>query len=236
MQTSIDYDALEGVIGTPFADRDVLREACTHRSYLNENKECDWSHNERLEFLGDAVLELVVTDHLFKKYPERNEGDLTSFRAALVNSNTLAKAGLSLGLSDFLLLSKGEAKDTGKARQYIIANAFEAVIGAIYLDQGYEKAHAFIENTLFPELDEIVAKRLWKDPKSLFQELAQEKTNMTPAYQVLKESGPDHDKEFTIGVFLGDELVAEGVGKSKQEGEQEAASKGLDVKEWGRMA
>jgi len=228
----IDFEKLELIIGSSFKDRNVLREACTHRSYLNENKSCDWNHNERLEFLGDAVLELVVTDYLFKKYPERNEGDLTSFRAALVNAKTLSEASAEIGLNDFLLLSKGEAKDTGKARQYILANAIEAVIGAVYMDRGYDAAREFIAKTLFSKLDEIIEKKLWKDAKSLFQEVAQEKTSLTPLYKVMKEEGPDHDKEFTVGVFLADDLVAKGVGKSKQEAEQDAAQKALEEKDW----
>jgi len=229
----IDFEKLESVIGAHFKDRNILREACTHRSYLNENKSCDWNHNERLEFLGDAVLELAVTDYLFKKYTDKNEGDLTSFRAALVNTTSLSESGSNIGINDFLLLSKGEAKDTGKARQYILANAIEAIIGAIYLDNGYDGARDFIAKILFPKLDEIIEKGLWKDAKSLFQEIAQEKANFTPAYKVLKEEGPDHDKEFTVGVFLADDLIAEGIGKSKQEAEQNAAQKALEKKDWG---
>jgi len=228
----IDMEKFEKMTGVKFADPDIAREACTHRSYLNENKKSDWAHNERLEFLGDAVLELVVTDHLFKTYPDRTEGDLTAYRAALVNSVTLAKAASSMGLNDFLLLSRGEAKDTGKARQYILANALEAVIGAIYIDQGYDVAGQFIAGTLFDELHEIVEKELWRDAKSFFQEKAQEHTSITPSYKVLNEEGPDHDKEFTIGVFLGDELICKGIGKSKQEAEQDAANKGLEKKGW----
>lgn len=228
----IDIEKFEKMTGVKFADPEIAREACTHRSYLNENKKSDWAHNERLEFLGDAVLELVVTDHLFKKYLDRTEGDLTAYRAALVNSVTLARIASNVGLNDFLLLSRGEAKDTGKARQYILANAFEAVIGAIYIDQGYDAAEKFIADALFAELDEIVENDLWRDAKSFFQEKAQEHTNITPVYKVMNEMGPDHDKEFTIGVFLGDELVSEGMGKSKQEAEQDAASKGLGKKDW----
>ncbi len=229
----INYEKLEDLIGIRFKDRGLLLEACTHRSYLNENKQCDWPHNERLEFLGDAVLELAVTDYLFKKYPDKNEGELTSYRAALVNAQTLMRVARHVGINDFLLLSKGEAKDMGKARQYILANSLESVIGAIYLDAGYAAARDFIARTLFAELNEIVEKGLWKDPKSFFQEIAQEKTGYTPEYRVQKEVGPDHDKEFTVGVLLGNELVAEGIGKSKQEAEQKAAAEALEVKRWG---
>lgn len=189
-------------------------------------------HNERLEFLGDAVMELVVTDFLYHKYPEKPEGELTSFRAALVNTQSISKAAQSINANDYLLLSKGEAKDQGKARQYILANTFEAIIGAIYLDQGYDKADAFIKQVLLPYLDEVVANRLWQDNKSYFQERAQESTGITPNYQVLDESGPDHDKQFTVGIFLEKKQVAKGAGRSKQEAEQEAAKAALKAKGW----
>ncbi len=227
-----DFKKLEDLIGVTFQDVGVLRESCTHRSYLNENRECTWAHNERLEFLGDAVLELAITDYLFKKYPDRPEGELTSFRAALVNTNMLSEVASGIGLGDFVLLSKGEARDTGKARQYILANTFEAVIGAIYLDQGYEKAEGFIGRMLFSRIDEIVEKGLWKDSKSRFQELSQEHESITPSYKVVAEDGPDHDKEFTVGVFLQDKEVARGMGRSKQEAEQMAAQAALKAKGW----
>lgn len=233
MHTDTQRADLERILGTTFKDSALLLSAVTHRSYLNENRDATQSHNERLEFLGDAVLELVVTDYLFATYPEKAEGELTAIRAALVNTNTLAETSLALGLNDFLLLSKGEAKDMGRARQYILANAFEAVIGALYLDQGYACAQDFIAAQLFPRTDEIVAKRLWQDPKSRFQERAQEVTSTTPAYQTLREEGPDHDRTFTVGVFLGKELVAEGTGRSKQEAEQSAAENGLAARSWG---
>jgi ribonuclease-3 len=229
---SVDFSQLETMLGVTFTDTDILREACTHRSYLNENRNCTWSHNERLEFLGDAVLELAVTDYLFKKYPDRPEGELTSFRAALVNTIMLSEVASDLSLGDFILLSRGEAKDVGKARQYILANAFEAVIGAIYLDQGYKKAEEFIGRTLYARIDDIVANGLWKDAKSHFQELAQEHVSITPLYRVVVEEGPDHDKQFTVGVFLENEEVAQGTGKSKQEAEQSAAAKALIKKGW----
>lgn len=228
----IDYEALEERLGVTFADRTILREAMTHRSYLNENTSCTWNHNERLEFLGDAVLELVVTDYLFREFPEKAEGELTSYRAALVSSPSLSEAASDINVGEHLLLSKGEAKDTGKARQYILANTFEAVIGAIYLDQKYEVAADFISRALFPKLDTILEKGLWRDAKSTFQEKAQEKVSITPSYEVLEEVGPDHDKEFTIGVYLSDELAAKGYGKSKQEAEQDAARNALNARGW----
>lgn len=215
-----------------FSDKKILKEAFTHRSYINENRQCGWPHNERLEFLGDAVLELVVTDYLYRKYPERTEGELTSYRAALVNTQSIAEGAVMWGMNDYLLLSKGEAKDVGKARQYILANTFEAVIGAIYLDMGYEAAQDFIAKSIFHKTDEMVRKELWKDAKSRFQERAQEVVNITPSYQIVHEDGPDHDKHFTVGVFLGGEKISEGEGSSKQEAEQQAAEKALEVKEW----
>jgi ribonuclease-3 len=214
-----------------FKDKNLLKQAFTHRSYINENAGAG-NHNERLEFLGDAVLELVTTEELFKRYPEKNEGDLTAIRAAVVNTISISEAATSLGMNDYLLLSKGEAKDKGKARDYILANTFESVIGSIYLDAGYDKAKDFIANALFNKIDNIVVKKLWRDAKSLIQEKAQEFVNVTPRYEVLAESGPDHDKEFTIGIFFADELIAKGLGKSKQEGEQAAAREALKLKNW----
>ena len=209
-----------------------MLQALTHRSYLNEKPDFKVGQNERLEFLGDAVLELVVTEKLYQKFPERPEGELTSFRAALVNSKMLSEVSVDIGLNDFLLLSRGEAKDVGRARQYILANAFEALVGAIYLDQEYEAAKVFINNVLLPRLEEVLEKKLYKDPKSLFQEEAQERAGITPTYEVSKEWGPDHDKHFIVGVYLEKELVAEGEGPSKQAGQEEAARNALHVKGW----
>lgn len=227
-----DLSQFEKNIGIDFKDRVLLKQAFVHRSYLNEHKEIELEHNERLEFLGDAVLELVVTDFLFKKYPDKPEGDLTAFRAALVNANTLSDIAASLGVNNYLLLSKGEAKDVGRARQYILANTYEAIVGAIYLDQGYEAAKKFIEDNLFGEAEETIAKALREDHKSYFQKKAQEVSGITPSYQLISQVGPDHNKFFTIGLYLGNELVATGEGRSKQEAEQNAARKGLEKKGW----
>ncbi len=224
--------ALQNILGVVFVDTTLLLSAVTHRSYLNEHREATWEHNERLEFLGDAVLELVVTDFLFAKYPEKPEGELTAIRAALVNTNSLAAASEQLGVNQFLLMSKGEAKDEGRARQYILANVFEACIGAIYLDQGYDKAKMFIADRLFRNTDAIVEKRLWQDAKSRFQELAQEHASITPTYETISQEGPDHDRVFTVGIFLRHEKVAEGKGRSKQEAEQQAAQAALTAKGW----
>ncbi len=215
-----------------FKNKDLLKQAFVHRSYLNEHRNFPLPHNERLEFLGDAVLELAITDFLYHKYKDKAEGDLTAYRAALVNTNSLAEAGEEISINDYLLLSRGEAKDTGRARQYILANAFEALIGALYLDRGYDAARDFIAHTLFERTEKIVAERLWQDAKSKFQEQAQEVESTTPSYRVIEERGPDHDKYFRVGVFLGDKKIAEGEGKSKQEGEQDAALNGLKTRGW----
>lgn len=227
-----NFSEFEQRINTTFNDISILQNAFVHRSYVNEYRHEKIEHNERLEFLGDAVLELVVTDFLYNEFPNKTEGELTAYRAALVNTNTLSEASSRLEMNEYLLLSKGEAKDTGRARSYILANAFEAVIGAIYLDQGYDKAREFIAANIFPLTEEIVSKRLWQDPKSRFQEEAQDRVSITPSYKLLKESGPDHDKVFEVGVFLGDELIASGEGKSKQEAEQGAAEKAIAEKDW----
>lgn len=226
------FSEFEKKLGVQFSNKILLKEAFTHRSYINENKECGWPHNERLEFLGDAVLELVVTDYLYAKYPEETEGELTSYRAALVNTTSISEGASRWGMNEYLLLSKGEAKDMGKARQYILANTFEAVIGAIYLDKGYDTAQDFIAKSLFYKTEEMVRKELWKDAKSRFQEKAQEIESITPAYGILSEEGPDHDKKFIVGVFLNEDMIARGEGTSKQEAEQMAAEKALEIKNW----
>lgn len=218
-------------LGLVFHNKALIQEAFTHRSYLNENKTAG-NHNERLEFLGDAVLELATTNFLFKKFPSKPEGDLTAFRAALVNTYSLADTAELLGMNDMLLLSKGEARDTGRARQIILANAFEAVLGALYLDQGYDAVEEFLTKHLYPKIDDIIAKRAYQDAKSQFQETAQEKRSTTPTYKTLDESGPDHDRVFTVGVFLGNEEIARGDGKSKQEAEQAAAQAAIDKTGW----
>jgi ribonuclease-3 len=226
------FQDFEEKVGFLFRNKALLRTAFTHRSFLNENKDAGLEHNERLEFLGDAVLELVVTDFLFKKYADKPEGELTALRAALVNTNSISDAASLLGMNDFLLLSKGEAKDTGRARQYILANTFEAFIGALYLDQGYTAAEEFIAEHLFAKIEDVVKKKLWQDAKSRFQEMAQEHAGVTPEYRLVGESGPDHDKKFISGVFLSEKEIARGEGKSKQEAEQSAAAAALTKKGW----
>lgn len=227
-----DLASLEDKIKIKFKNKKNLEEAFTHRSYLNENPEWVGNHNERLEFLGDAVLELIVTEYLFLNFPDKAEGELTSFRAALVNANMLSEIAQDLNLNDYLLLSRGEAKDLGRARQYILANAFEALVGAIYLDRGYKTAEEFIKKNVMTKIEEVISKKLFRDPKSLFQERAQEISGITPTYEVIKEWGPDHNKHFIVGVYLGKELVAEGEGPSKQEAQLRAAESGIRAKSW----
>lgn len=217
---------LEESLGYHFVHPELLLQALTHRSYLNENPEWKLPHNERLEFLGDAVLELVVTDHLYHHYT-LPEGELTNLRAAIVRGEMLAKVAEEFKLDQYMLMSRGERKDTGKARQYILANAIEAVIGALYLDQGYEAARQLIDRILVVKLPEVVAAEAHIDSKSRFQELAQEKFRITPRYEVLQESGLDHAKHFVIGVFLRKKKFGEGEGSSKQEAQQNAAKSAL---------
>ena len=227
-----DFKTFEDNVGISFNDTALLRQAFTHRSYVNEHRAESAGHNERLEFLGDAVLELISTHYLYEKFPHKDEGELTAYRAALVNATTCAEVGSEIGINEYLLLSRGEAKDTGRARGVLLANAFEALIGAIYLDQGYDAARGFIEAHLFPKMDEIIQKRLWQDAKSALQEKSQETHGVTPHYDVIKETGPDHDKQFIVGVYIQDALIAEGIGKSKQEAEQSAARAALEKKGW----
>lgn len=227
-----DFKTFEESVGVHFNDAALLRQAFVHRSYVNEHRGEVTGHNERLEFLGDAVLELASTRFLYDKFADKAEGELTAFRAALVNAVTCAEVANKLELNDYLLLSRGESKDNGRARSVLLANAFEAVVGAIYLDQGYDAAEAFIAKHLFPKIDEIVEERLWQDPKSTLQERIQETEGVTPSYSVLREVGPDHDKQFVVGVYAREVLLGEGEGKAKQEAEQAAARAALAKKGW----
>ena len=220
-------ETLEKKIGIGFKNKDVLAEALTHRSYLNEYANGALPHNERLEYLGDAVLELVITHELFKKFPEYMEGQLTVLRAALVNAQMLSKIAENIGLGDFMRMSRGERKVTGKARELILANAIEAVIGAIYIDQGIDAVKKFILKFIWTHLDDIVKNKSYKDSKSELQEIIQERLKVTPTYKVTEESGPAHKKTFKVGVYFGDKFIADGVGASKQEAEVEAARNAL---------
>lgn len=219
-------------VGVAFTNDTLLEQAFIHRSFINENPRSGFEHNERLEFLGDAILELVVTEYLYAAYPHHNEGDLTAYRSALVNAVTLGEVANKLHFNDMMKLSKGEAKDVTRARSSILADAYEAFIGALYLDQGYEQAKAFVSRTLLVKTEEIIKKGLYKDAKSFVQEKSQEEYNVTPSYRVLSEEGPDHDKRFRVGIYFMDDLIAEGEGKSKQEAEMEAAKAALVSKGW----
>jgi len=223
---------LQDNLKVQFANPDLLVSALTHRSYLNENRSFHLAHNERLEFLGDAVLELIATRYLYDNYPSHQEGELTNFRSALVNYRMLSEIARRLGMEKYLLMSRGEAKDTGRARQVILANAIEAVIGAIYLDQGYDAAKEFILREVMVELPAIINEGAYLDPKSKLQEIVQEKKGVTPSYSVLSETGPDHDKVFLVGVYLGTDKVGEGKGPSKQEAEVSAAENALKVNQF----
>ena len=225
-----NFSVLEDKLEVQFKNKDLLVQAFVHRSYLNENPGFNIFHNERLEFLGDAILEYVVTEYLFLSFPNKTEGELTALRASLVNSKILSEIAKELGFGDFLLLSQGEKKDNNKSRQYILANTMESFIGSLYLDQGTENSSKFIKDNIIKHLPRIIEGNLYKSAKSQFQEIAQEKTCITPTYNVIRETGPDHDKNFIMGVYLGSDLIANGEGKSKQEAEEEAAKKALNIK------
>lgn len=222
---------LEEKIKIKFLNKKLLEQAFIHRSFINENNNKNLHHNERLEFLGDAVLELATTKFLYQKFPNSNEGELTAYRSALVNTESLSKKAQELKMGDFLKLSKGE-KACLKGRGHILANTFEAFIGALYLDQSFEKANQFLEDFLFDYIEEILEKKLYQDSKSYFQEMAQEKVNFTPEYKLIKHSGPDHDRKFVMGVYLEKELISTGKGSSKQKAEVDAAKNALEEKKW----
>ncbi|TSA46193.1 ribonuclease III [bacterium] len=227
----MDFANLEKHTNTKFKNQDLLRSALTHRSYLNENRNYNLPHNERLEFLGDAVLELVTTEYLYRNF-DNPEGELTNYRSALVNYRILAEVAHSIGLEEYILLSKGEAKDTGRARQVILANAIEAFIGAIYLDAGTEAAKKFIDEFIIVRLPELMKNHEYLDPKSRLQEIIQDRLSITPGYKVISESGPDHDKTFVVGVYIDDRLVGEGAGPAKQDAEVEAAKNALEKQDY----
>ena len=228
-----NLSALEKKIGFKFKKPALLQQALAHRSYLNEHPEFAGGHNERLEFLGDAVLEIIVTEYLYTAFPETPEGQLTNWRASLVNAKMLYLIAQELGIDDYLLLSRGEARDkNSKARQYILANAIEAIIGALYLDGGIKAAKGFIDKYAVSKFNDILKSESYLDPKSRFQEIAQEKVGITPTYKTLSEEGPDHEKNFTVGLYLGESLIATGQGLSKQEAQVEAANNGLKANKW----
>lgn len=222
----MDVSKVEKKLGVAFVDKDFLIKALTHRSYLNEHKD-NLESNERLEFLGDSVLQFLTSEYLYKNFPSP-EGLLTSYRAAVVRTESLAEESIKLGIGEFLLLSKGEESTGGRERPYILANTFESLLGAIYLDQGIEKSRKFLEKTIFPKISPVIKENKYRDNKSSFQELAQERRNLTPVYKVLKEWGPDHDKKFKAGVFIGNSMEGVGEGNSKQRAEEAAACNALE--------
>jgi ribonuclease III len=226
------FEKLEKKMGFKMENRELLHTAFVHKSYINEHKKEQIANNERLEFLGDAVLELATTIHLFKKCPEKSEGEMTSFRSALVKGKHLAQVARELELGNYLLLSHGEEKSGGREKNYILANTAEALIGAIYLEKGFEKTQEFIKKFILDKLDEIIEKGLHIDAKSRFQELSQEIENFTPYYEVLDEKGPDHEKTFIMGAYINGELIAKGKGSSKQKAEDDAANNALTKKGW----
>jgi ribonuclease-3 len=225
------YQTFQKKLGLEFKNTKLLEQAFIHRSYINENKGLGLDHNERLEFLGDAVLELASTDFLFAEYPHVDEGILTAYRSSLVRTESISDAARELGMNDLLKLSKGEARDQGKARDYILADTFEAFVGAVYLDLGYAAAQKVVADALFKNITSVIAEGSWKDPKSRFQELAQEKHSETPRYELVQATGPDHDKEFVMAVYVGERKIAEGTGNSKQKAQQEAAEQALLIED-----
>lgn len=228
MPVNKDLSKLEERLEIKFRDLELLKTALTHRSFLNEHHDPEIHNNERLEFLGDAVLEMITTEYLFLQYPDRSEGELTSFRSALVKTTSLSETSLDLGFGEFIRMSRGEEATGGRERPYILANTFEAILGAIYLDQGYDTARNFIKTKLIPKITDIIENRLDIDPKSKLQEVSQEVLNFTPVYELVSANGPDHSKVFVMSVKIRNKVFGTGEGKSKQEAEQNAAQNALD--------
>ena len=229
MEKYLDF---EKKFNLTFNDKKMLQQAFIHRSYINENKGMGLEHNERLEFLGDAVLELVVTKFLFEKFPNVAEGILTAYRSSLVRTESISAAAHIMGMNDLLMLSKGESRDLGKARDYILANAFESFVGAVYLDLGYDSAKKIIADALFSNIEQVIEEGTWKDAKSYVQEMSQEHYAETPRYELVSAVGPDHDKHFVMAIYFGDKKIAEGSGNSKQKSQQDAARKALVIENW----
>jgi len=227
-----DFQKIAQLLNLSFQNFDLLKEALTHRSFLNEHKDWNIPHNERLEFLGDSILGFVIADNLVEQYPQFAEGELTSLRAALVNSDSLLAVAKELKLEDYLLVSRGEARELKNSRSYLLANTIEALIGALYLDGGIDKAKDFIKKYIFSKAETILQTASYKDAKSLFQEKSQALLGITPIYKSLKSWGPDHAKQFEVGVYLNEDLISQGKGYSKQEAEINAAQKALEMKGW----
>lgn len=224
-----NYDTLEAKLGVKFKDRALLEKAFTHRSYLNEHRENGLENNERLEFLGDAVLELIISSDLYRNYPEKPEGELTNIRAAVVRTESLAEESRKLGFGEYLKMSKGEEDSGGKDKDYLLANTFEAVLGAIYLDQGFDVCVSYLSRTLLHKVSNIIENNLFIDPKTQAQELIQAQFKVTPLYEVVKEDGPDHDKTFTVALIVNQKELGRGTGSSKQKAEEEAAKIAIET-------
>jgi ribonuclease III len=224
----MDKKKIEKKLGLEFKDEELLKNALTHRSYLNENRGEGLENNERLEFLGDAVLELIISANLYTKFPNKTEGELTSIRSAIVRTESLAEESRRLKIGEHILMSKGEEDSGGKDKDFILANTYEALLGAIYLDLGFEECKEFVKRTALKKLPRVISQELFIDPKTKIQELVQAKYKVTPTYKVLKEDGPDHDKSFTVALEIGEKIMARGSGLSKQKAEEEAAQKGID--------
>lgn len=226
-KTKTNFDSLERKLGVTFNDKAILRTALIHRSYINENRK-ESSNNERLEFLGDAVLELIISAHIFQAFPEKPEGELTALRSAIVRTESLAQESRKLCIGEYLLMSRGEEASGGRDKEYLLANAYESVLGAIYIDKGFNTCKKFVERTLLPKIGEIIEKGLFIDPKTKVQEIIQAKYKVTPVYETIKEEGPDHQKSFTVGLFVGKKKLSIGSGHSKQKAEEDAAKRVLD--------
>jgi len=224
---AFDFNKVQEILDTKLENEDLFRTAFTHRSYLNEHPNSKYKSNERLEFLGDAVLQLASSEYLFQKYENSPEGDMTNYRSAIVCTSSIGAEAKRLGYGEMLLLSNGEESTGGRTREYILANTFEAVLGALYLEKGFDFCRKFLEKELFYKIEKVIEEERYKDAKSLFQEKAQEKYGITPTYKIEDSWGPDHEKNFKVGVFLDNDLWGEGRGKSKQKAEQDAAEKAL---------
>lgn len=224
-----NYEEIEKKLGIVFKDKTLLDVALTHRSYLNEHKEASLQNNERIEFLGDAVLELIISSYLFKSYPNKPEGELTNIRAAVVRTESLAEESRNLGIGEYLRMSKGEKESGGRDKDYLLANTFEAVLGAIYQDQGIDVCKDYLERTLLKKVDRIVENNLFIDPKTQAQEIIQAQFKVTPIYEVIKQEGPDHDKKFTVALKINNKEIAVGTGSSKQKAEEEAAKATVEL-------
>lgn len=226
-----NYNDIEKKLGVIFKNKDILNTALIHRSYINENRGKNLENNERLEFLGDSVLELIISDYIYTKYPTKPEGELTAIRSAIVRTESLADESRKLDVGQYLLMSRGEEDSGGKSKEYLLANMYEALLGAIYLDQGFAECQKYVERTLLKKVDNIVSEGLFIDPKTKVQEILQSRFKITPSYEIISEEGPDHDKYFTMALKVGNKKISEGHGSSKQRAEEDAAQNAIGLLE-----